>query len=59
MALFIVSEDCAQLLVARSVHALVVLVDRFELLHHGHDRAMAIERLRLEQPDVFIKPALC
>jgi hypothetical protein len=51
----VVGEDRLQLLVVGRGDALVVSVDRLQLLHQRHDRAMAVDHLRAEDLGIFVQ----
>src|SRR6185369_2737365 len=55
----IVDQDLAQLVVGGRVDALVVPVDRFELLLERRDRAVSLDRVGSDRAGVFVKSFRC
>src|SRR5205814_6657878 len=51
----VVAQDVAQLGVLRRVRALLIPIDRFELLHQAGDRAVQIARRRRQMLFGFVK----
>src|SRR5208282_687932 len=55
----VMREDGAQLLVLGRVHALAIPVDGLELFLQRDERAMPVDRPRLELPHFFVKRRAC